>query len=100
MTDIPETPVPEPEDDLAQVRQLILTSHPDTVPELVTGATIAEIIASIGPAQAAYQRVAESIPPTAVTVPAGGNTPVLIEADALPTSEKIRRGLAAIQRKG
>ncbi len=100
MTDIPEPPVPEPEDDLAQVRQLILASHPDTVPELVTGTTIADLIASIGPAQAAYNRVAESMPQPAVTVPAGGNTPVLVEADALPTSEKIRRGLSAIQRKG
>jgi hypothetical protein len=95
MTDIPETPVPEPEDDLMQVRQLILASHPDTVPELVTGTTIADLIASIAPAQAAYTRVVESIPQAAVTVPAGGNTPVLVEADALPTSEKIRRGLAA-----
>lgn len=27
-------------------------------------------------------------------IPAGGNTPYLLDADALPTSEKIRRGLA------
>ncbi|MCO5218962.1 MAG: hypothetical protein M9953_12810 [Thermomicrobiales bacterium] len=27
-------------------------------------------------------------------IPAGGNTPYLIDADSLPTSEKIRRGLA------
>lgn len=100
MTDIPEPPIPAPEDDLAQVRQLILASHPDTVPELVTGSTIADLIASITPAQAAYSRVVESMPATTVTVPAGGNTPVLIEADTLPTSEKIRRGLAAIAKKG
>lgn len=99
MTDIPETPVPVPEDDLAQVRQLILASHPDTVPELVAGENIAALIASIAPAQAAYNRVAESLP-AAVTVPAGGNTPVLVEAETLPTSEKIRRGLAALNRKG
>ena len=71
-----------------------------TVPELIAGATIADLIASIAPAQAAYSRVAESMLQPAVTVPAGGNTPVLVEADALPTSEKIRRGLAAINRKG
>lgn len=84
-------------DDLAQVRDLIRRTHPDTVPELIVGDSIADLIASIEPARAAYTRVAESIPP--VTVPAGGNSPVLVEADSLPTSEKIRRGLSASHRK-
>lgn len=95
MSDIPDSPPERPHDDLVQVRELIQRTHPDTVSELITGESIADLIASIEPARAAYSRVAESIPATVVTVPAGGNTPVLVEPDALPTSEKIRRGLAA-----
>lgn len=93
LPDLPETP-PEA-DDIAQVRDLICRTHPDTVPELITGSTIADLLASIEPARQAYTRVAESLPVPPVTVPAGGNTPVLVEPDQLPTSEKIRRGLAA-----
>ena len=98
MSEIPELPDTPPEfdanNDIAQVRDLIRRTHPDTVPELITGATIADLLASIEPARQAYSRVAESLP-APVTVPAGGNTPVLVEPDTLPTSEKIRRGLAA-----
>ena len=102
MSEIPERPETPPETDvnadIAQVRDLICRTHPDTVPELITGDTIADLIASIEPARQAYSRVAESLP-NPVTVPAGGNTPVLVEADTLPISEKIRRGLAATIRR-
>ncbi len=98
MSEIPELPETPPgavgNDDIAQVRDLICRTHPDTVPELITGDTIADLLASIEPARQAYSRVAESLS-APVTVPAGGNTPVLVEPDNLPTSEKIRRGLAA-----
>lgn len=80
--------------DLDQVRELILASHSDVVPELVQGDSIADLVASIEPARAAYNRVVETVP-TAVTIPAGGNAPITIDIDALPTSEKLRRGLAA-----
>lgn len=95
MSDTPE-PIESPVNELASVRDLIRRTHPDTVPELITGETIADLLASIEPARAAYTRVAASIPP--VTVPAGGNSPMLVEADSLPTSEKIRRGLAATRK--
>lgn len=84
-------------DDLATVRDLIVRAHPDIVPELVTGTSIAELNASIEPARAAYQRIAgqttrpePSIPPS---VPAGGAHQI-IDPDRLPTAEKLRRGLA------
>lgn len=85
--------------DIDRVRELILASHPDIVPELVQGESVSDLVASIGSAREAYTRIAESVPtPTPVTIPAGGNTPVTIDVDSLPTSEKLRRGLAASNR--
>ena len=92
-----EAPPEEPGDDLAAVRELVLRAHPDAVPELVSGATVGELLASVEPARAAYARVAERIAPaaTAPVVPAGGAGPVPIDPDRLPAPEKIRRGLTA-----
>ena len=75
--------------DVEAVRALILASHTDIVPELIGGDSIAALIASITPAQAAYHRIAGSL-----NLPAGGNTaPVVVNADALSSMDKIRRGL-------
>ncbi|HEY7035089.1 MAG TPA: hypothetical protein VH482_27360 [Thermomicrobiales bacterium] len=83
-------------EDLAAVRELILRAHPDVVPELVTGSTVAELTASVEAARAAYAGVIDR-QPTAVTtppvVPAGGAT-IVVDPATLPTAEKIRRGLA------
>lgn len=90
---IPET------NDLTTVRDLILRAHPDVVPELVSGGTIAELTAAIEPARAAYERIAEGVrsQETAVretppAVPAGG-APMVIDLDRLPTAELLRRGV-------
>ena len=83
-------------EDLAAVRELILLAHPDVVPELVAGSTVAELTASVAAARAAYQGVVGRQPKTVDTppaVPAGGAT-VVVDPAALPTAEKIRRGLA------
>lgn len=97
MSDLP-TEIPQEAEietsDLDQVRKLILASHTDIVPELVQGESIADLVDSIDTAKQAYSRIATSVPKS-VTIPAGGNTPVKFDADSLPTSEKIRRGLAA-----
>lgn len=94
----PSTADDAPANDLDQVRELILASHTDVVPELVQGESIADLVASIEPARAAFSRVIESVPTQStatVTIPAGGNTPMVLDIDTLPTAEKIRRGLAA-----
>jgi len=83
-------------EDLASVRALILQAHPDVVPELVTGTTVAELTASVEAARAAYagvvsrQPAVTSAPPV---VPAGGAT-VVVDPATLPAAEKIRRGIA------
>lgn len=91
--------------DLPAVRALILDAHPDLVPDLVTGSTVAELLASVDGARAAYAAVAERLatsssggpasagkPPA---IPAGGGAPLPVDPDRLPASEKIRRGLRA-----
>ncbi|MCO5218336.1 MAG: hypothetical protein M9909_05800 [Thermomicrobiales bacterium] len=75
-------------EDIAAVRELILTLHPAIVPELIVGDSIAALIASVIPAQEAYNRIVAN-----VRVPAGGNPVTVVDVDAMPTYEKIRRGL-------
>ena len=89
--------------ELAAVRELALRAHPDVVPELVGGGSVAELMASLEPARAAYRRIAEAArnagaarPPV---VPAGDAPRVAIDPELLPAAEKIRRGLAERQRR-
>lgn len=82
--------------DLTAVRELVLRAHPDVVPELVTGDSVADLIASVEPARAAYARLATSLAetrPAPTSVPAGGGGPIPLDPDRLPAAEKIRRGL-------
>jgi hypothetical protein len=92
-------------EELAVVRELALRAHPDVVPELVSGGSVGEIVASVEAARAAYRRVAEGIgqgtgATTVAVVPAGGAPRVVVDADALPAAEKIRRALAGRGRGG
>lgn len=90
-------------DDIAAIRALVLKAHPDVVPELITGTSVAELLSTIEPAQAAYGRLLESvrssqpqaIPAPVPAVPAGGSAPVPIDPDRLLPAEKIRRGIHA-----
>lgn len=104
-----DTPTDAPANDLDAVRAVVLRAHPEAVPELIAGDSIAALLASVEPAEAAYRRVAaalvatggaatgaaiatavaERVPP----VPAGGDRPVALDPARLPASEKIRRGL-------
>ncbi len=88
---------PGPDQDLDAVRELVLRANPDVVPELVAGESIADLIASVEPARAAYARLAAAIVETRIPapVPAGGGAPIAVDPDRLPAAEKIRRGLAA-----
>ncbi|MCC7024022.1 MAG: hypothetical protein IT338_14455 [Thermomicrobiales bacterium] len=86
-------------DDLAALREVVLRAYPETVPELIGGASVAEVLASVEAAAAAYQRIAEgvaarSVAPAPPAVPAGSAAPVAIDPETLPSVEKIRRGLA------
>lgn len=89
--------------DLPAVRALILAAHPDVVPDLVAGTTVAALLASVEGARAAYAAVEARLAPMSaaqpavpMVIPAGGGAPLPIDPDRLPASEKIRRGLRAI----
>lgn len=97
-------PMQTSNDEVAMVRELALRAHPDAVPEMVAGATVAEVMASLEPARAAYQRLAERMEtrgvggaavPAVPAVPAGSAPRVATDPERLPAAEKIRRGLAA-----
>ena len=87
-------------DAVALVRELARRAYPDAVPELIDGATPAEIAASVAGARAAYARVRERVAAEApapvavapVAVPAGGAGPA-VDVERLPAAEKIRRGV-------
>ncbi|HEU0116011.1 MAG TPA: hypothetical protein VFQ80_15095 [Thermomicrobiales bacterium] len=94
-------------EELAALREALLRGYPETVPDLVTGASVTELLASLEPAAAAYRRVVEAAQaaaspasPAAPPVPAGNAAPIAIDPTALPATEKIRRGLAGRERGG
>jgi hypothetical protein len=84
-------------DEVAAVREALVRAYDDCVPELVGGATVQEVIASVEVARAAYAEVAARVVrargETAPVVPAGGGRAVA-DVDALPAAEKVRRGIA------
>jgi uncharacterized protein YwlG (UPF0340 family) len=117
------TPAVAGGEDLGKVRDLVLKAHPDVVPDLITGNSVDELIASVEPARSAYQRIADQVrgsaaettvtaesgatvnaegPTTVVVqppqVPAGGATNVVEPADLAPAN-KIARALAERKRK-
>ena len=81
--------------ELDQLRELIAKAHPDTVPELLQGATLAELLLSVPAAQAAYARVAEAARASDSPPVAAGATLRSPEgrAEGLSPLAKIRAGL-------
>lgn len=89
-------------EDLDAIRELVLRAHPDVIPELVTGGSVAELLASVEGAREAYARLSEAwagAQPEPVVVPAGGGGTLPVDPALLPPGEKIRRGLQAAQRR-
>lgn len=97
-----ETPAPAAVD-LSKVRDLILQANPGVVTEMVQGDSFDALLASVEPAKAAYQRIAESVRAAApaatatVTAPAvPGGQPgrqFIINIDELSPGAKITEGL-------
>lgn len=94
--------ISEQADDLSLVRDLVIKAHSDVVPELIFGDSVASIIASIGPSQAAYSKLMAKIQaasePEAFRsnvphVPSGSTLSAPIDLDRLTTAEKLRRGV-------
>lgn len=92
----PDAPLaPDIPDDLALARDLVLRAHPEAVPELVTGVTLAELLASVPAAEAAYTRIAETVRVGGTSVPGGGAVRSTgVNIDGLGPLAKIRAGLS------
>lgn len=92
-----------PPDTLEQVRNLVLLAHPEVVPELVHGASLTELLASVEPAHRAYAELVARLHVDAPSpaaqaqpthqVPAGGAVPAPLDLERMPTAEKLRRGI-------
>lgn len=91
-----ETPGAESnESGLDALRDVIARAYPDAVPDLITGETVDEMLASVPAARDAYKRVAETVRTDHPDpVPAGGGirTPDA-GIDAMSPELKIREGL-------
>jgi|GEM_PF-1784559 len=87
----------DPQDvDLDAMRELVLRAHPDVIPEMIGGDSVASMLDSVEPARAAYTRLVEAWEasrPQAVRIPAGGGEKLPVDPEKLPAAEKIRRGL-------
>jgi hypothetical protein len=87
------------QDELRLARELVLRAHPEIVQELVTGASLAEMLASVPAAEAAYARVVAAVRDsagreTATAVPGGGAVrSAPINLDGLGPMAKIRAGI-------
>lgn len=99
---VPMPPVGDEQEVLDRVRELVLQAHREVVPELVTGASLTDLLASIEPARQAYANLAgrlqaEQGPVSDAahipSVPAGGTGPAPLDLDRMPASEKLRRGI-------
>lgn len=89
------TPDPQqPDPEIEAVRDLIARAYPDTVPELISGTTASEMLASVPAAQDAYRRIAEQTRQSAPPSPAGPiSRSAAVDVEALPPHVKIREGL-------
>jgi hypothetical protein len=86
------------------VRDLARKAFPDTIPELISGESYDEVMASVERARAAYARIFMEVEERqtvvkAPVVPAGGSSAPVVDLERLPAAEKLRRGVGEIRRR-
>ena len=99
--EIPEQPEGISADHLASVRDLIALAHQDIVPELLTGDTVEDLLASVPAARDSYQRLEarfsrQADQPGQVSQPL--QTPAVVDLNAMSTDDLLRQGM--IERRG
>jgi 5,10-methenyltetrahydromethanopterin hydrogenase len=75
------------------LRATLAAAHPDTVPELIGGETVGEMVASLEAAKAAYQRTVERARAAIPVAAGGGGRPVGVDVAKLSSLAKISMGL-------
>jgi hypothetical protein len=102
LPDAEATPdTPEAPNELALARELVLRAHPEVVHELISGSSLAELLASVPAAEAAFARVAATTraastrEATSTPVPGGGAVrSASVNVEGLGPLAKIRAGLS------
>ena len=62
-------------DQLTRLRDVLIAAHPEAVPELIAGADLDTLLASLEPARAAYDRARQAATQAALAaIPRGGGT--------------------------
>ncbi len=80
-------------DERQTLRATLAAAHPDTVPELIGGETVGEMVASLETAKAAYQRTIERTKAAMPVAAGGGGRPVSVDVSKLSPLAKISMGL-------
>lgn len=80
-------------DERQTLRATLAAAHPDAIPELIGGATVGEMIASLETAKAAYQRTIERTKAALPVAAGGGGRPVGVDVSKLSPLAKISLGL-------
>jgi hypothetical protein len=75
------------------LRMTLAAAHPNAIPELITGETVGEMVASLETAKAAYQRTIEAAKMAAPVAAGGGGRPVGVDLSKLSPLAKISIGL-------
>lgn len=98
-SDTPDTP--DTPDELTLARELVLRAHPEAIQELIAGNSLAELLASVPAAEAAFARVVASTRAAAAretstaAVPGGGAVRSAgVNVEGLGPLAKIRAGLS------
>ncbi len=80
-------------DERQTLRATLVSAHPDTIPELIGGETVGEMVASLETAKAAYQRAIERTRAAMPVAAGGGGRPVSVDVTKLSPLAKISVGL-------
>ena len=88
------------EAEVAMIRELVFKAHPDVVRELLVGETLTDILASVEPARAAYQQIADQVErelqrerASNTSSGAGAVTTPVPDRATLTTTQRLRLGL-------
>ena len=80
-------------DERQTLQATLAAAHPDAIPELIGGATVGEMVASLETAKAAYQRTIERTKAALPVAAGGGGRPVGVDIAKLSPLAKISMGL-------
>lgn len=91
----PSAPTPLVPEDRDTLAVALRAMHPEAVPELITGDTVAALLASVAPAKEAYTRVRRTVAAHAPVGAGGGgrDAATVLAFDRLSPFEKILHGL-------